>query len=71
LHAWRLVELNFGLAIALWLFAIWSLRCGYRSYLRMRHSAAVAITSQIIALLAALVVDLLHTQLLVGLRLLA
>ena len=71
LHAWRLVELNFGLAIALWLFAIWSLRCGYRSYLRMRHSAAVAITSQIIALLATLIVDLLHIQLSDRLMLLA
>jgi len=33
-------------------FPIWSLRCGYRHYLRMRHAAVVALSSQIIALLA-------------------
>ncbi len=33
-------------------FVIWSLRQGYRRYLRMPHSLAVAVASQVVALLA-------------------
>jgi ribosomal protein L37E len=33
-------------------FVVWSLRQGYRWYLRMRHSLGVAVASQVVALLA-------------------
>ena len=35
------------------LVAMWSLRCGYRLYLKMPHSAAIAVASQVIAILSA------------------
>lgn len=39
-------------------FAIWSVRCAYRHYLRMQHSLAVAIASQAIAVLFVGVVEM-------------
>ena len=40
------------IALAAALFVIWSIRCGYAHYAKMKHAAAVAVVSQIIALLA-------------------
>ncbi len=47
-------ELTALSALALFGFVTWSLYHGYRTYLRMAHSAAVAIASQVIAMLAVL-----------------
>ncbi len=44
-------------AIAIFVgFVSWSIRCGYRNYLRMPHGLAVAITTQVLALLATLTI---------------
>ena len=38
------------------LYAIWSLRCGYRNCLRIPHSVGVAVASQMIALPASVII---------------
>lgn len=43
-------------AILIPAFSLWSIRCAYRYYIRMPHSAGVAACSQIIAVLGTLVV---------------
>ena len=50
--------LNYLLVSLLLLFAAWSIRCAYRHYLRMPHSAAIAGATQIVAVLAAVTVVL-------------
>ena len=41
-----------ALMFCLFLFTIWSLRCAYRHYIRMPHSLAVAVLSQLMAVMA-------------------
>lgn len=42
----------FAIVFAYFAYVVWSLRQGYRWYLRMRHSLGVAVASQVVALLA-------------------
>jgi len=46
------------LVLLFWLYAAWSLRCGYRNYLRMPHSIAVVVASQLIAFFCTTIADL-------------
>jgi hypothetical protein len=54
---WANEEIVFSVALmALVMCPIWSLWRGYRDYLRMRHAFAVAVMSQVIAILATLAI---------------
>lgn len=51
-----------SLVLLFWLYAAWSLRYGYRNYMRMPHSVAVAASSQVIAFLCTTIAHLSHTR---------
>lgn len=58
-RSWSSTPLAGLLALLVLAHATWSLRCGYKMYLRMPHGMGIAVTSQMIAVLAAGVCELL------------